>query len=251
MFDFGGDTMALAVMLTTVMVLFIFGLTAFLIIVKSKQNKKAREYLRAVIEERENTMSQISTEVHDNLTQMLSLTRMNLHMLKDRVDSKLADDVARIGGIVDTLILDTQNISHTLNPEYLKYRGLIPSLEEEVDWVNLAKKINCKLTLDYEPYKLDGQTELMIYRIVQEAIHNCIKYAEATSLDIILSFGKDQLQLTVSDNGIGFDIDENKLKGIGVSSMSQRAKIIGGSVTLVSKPGVGTTVVLFVPKPKR
>ena len=155
-----------AIAITLMTVIFIFGLIGVLILAKAKQNKKRREYLLSVIEEKERTMYSISLEVHDNLTQMLSVARLNLHMLADEVGPEHVGAVQKVGEVLDKAIVDTHNISHSLNPDYLKNRGLLASLEDEVSWVNTSRSIRCSLVVEGAFNRMESQVELMLFRIL-------------------------------------------------------------------------------------
>lgn len=172
-----------AITLTMMAVIFIFGLIASMIMIKNKQTQKIRENLQAIIDERERTMYSISMEVHDNLTQILSITKMSLHLVPDVILPGNVNIVKQIGGMLDTLIMDTRYISHALNPDYLKKKGLLASLEEVANWVNDSKNLGCKILIEGEVIRLDSQVELMAFRIAQEAINNTIKFAGAKKVD--------------------------------------------------------------------
>ena len=232
-----------AIAITLMTVIFIFGLIGVLILAKAKQNKKRREYLLSVIEEKERTMYSISLEVHDNLTQMLSVARLNLHMLADEVGPEHVGAVQKVGEVLDKAIVDTHNISHSLNPDYLKNRGLLASLEDEVSWVNTSRSIRCSLVVEGAFNRMESQVELMLFRIAQEAIQNGLKHSEATEITVRLAYYDTAFKMTISDNGKGFDVDNDKLKqGVGVLGMRHRAKIAGGALDIFAEPGKGTRV---------
>ena len=232
-----------AIAITLMTVIFIFGLIGVLILAKAKQNKKRREYLLSVIEEKERTMYSISLEVHDNLTQMLSVARLNLHVLADEVEPEHVGAVQKVGEVLDKAIVDTHNISHSLNPDYLKNRGLLASLEDEVSWVNTSRSIRCSLVVEGAFNRMESQVELMLFRIAQEAIQNGLKHSEATEITVRLAYDDAAFKMTISDNGKGFDVDNDKLKqGVGVLGMRHRAKIAGGALDIFAEPGKGTRV---------
>lgn len=248
MFNLDTDMIPFAITLTMMAVIFIFGIIASMIIIKTKQNKKSRDYMQALVDEKERTMYSISLEVHDNVTQMLIMSRMTLRLVQDGTHPDKESAMTEINNMLSTLIMDTQNISHSLNPDYLKRKGLLASLEEEAKWVNASKKLDCSLLIDGDAVRLDSQTELMVFRVAQEAIQNTVKYAEAQKITIMLSYDANAFRLAVVDDGIGFDIEsEDVSEGVGMLSMKQRAKIVNGEITISSAPGRGTSVVLNIP----
>jgi signal transduction histidine kinase len=248
MFNLDHNMIPFAITLTMMAVIFIFGIVASMIIIKNKQNRKSREYMQALIDERERTMNSVSLEVHDNLTQMLSIAKMSLHLVPDVVLPGGINIVKQIGTILDTLIIDTRYISHALNADYLKKKGLLASLEEVAKWVNDSKKLDCQIMIEGNAITLNSQSKLMAFRIAQEAINNTIKFAEAQSVVIRLSYTGNAFQMMVTDDGIGFD---NKVatfeEGIGMLSMRQRAKIVDGHIDIISTPDAGTSVILNIP----
>lgn len=232
---------------TLMTVIFIFGLMIFLITLKKKQNRKTKEYLRALIEEKERTMGQISLEVHDNVNQMLNMARMKLHWLTHNLQDENAALAKDTGAIIDTLIMDTNNIAHTLNTDYLKKKGLISSLREEATWVNNSKKIRCNIDISGITKKFEPQTEVMIFRIAQEAIQNTIKHAEADTIEITLKYEPGSFHMCIADNGKGFDHrQEQYSESVGMLSMRQRASIVEGKLHVNSTPGSGTRVCLQI-----
>jgi two-component system, NarL family, sensor kinase len=232
---------------TLMTVMFIFGLIVILISLKNKQTKRRREYLKALVDEKERTMYLISLEVHDNVNQMLNMARMNLHWLKNNPTGDNLTLIKDTGSIIDTLIMDTNNISHTLNTDYLKKKGLVSSLREEAMWVNNSKKIKCDVHIGGITKKFDPQIEIMIFRIAQEAIQNAIKHAEADAIEIKLIYQDDNFEMWIEDNGKGFDSEfDDYSESIGMMSMRQRAKIVEGNLNVRSATGKGTVVCLQI-----
>lgn len=229
-------------------VIFIFGLVVFLITFQKKQNRKNKQYLKALIEEKENTMMSISMEIHDNINQMLSVVRMNMHMLEETAIPANVPMVQHISHVLDVLIFDSQNIAHSLNPQYVKNNGFITSLQEEAKWLNTTNRIKCHVDIEGERKDMPDQTGLMVFRIAQEALHNVLKYAEADSVGVSLHFGPTDFEMRVTDSGKGINLgSETYKKGIGMDSIKQRAKIVNGQVEILSVPGSGTTVILNIP----
>ena len=233
---------------TLMTVIFIFGLIVFLITTQKKQHRKRREYLQELIAEKDRTMQLISVEVHDNVNQMLNLVRFNLFTMRDNPSANHVSLVLQTNEIVNRLILDTNNIAHTLNADRLKEQGLMSSLKEAVKWVNESKRISCELLVRGITKKLDPQLEVTVFRIAQEAINNVIKHAEAGEIHITLSFEHDFFAISIRDNGKGFDYGNgNYTKSVGMSSMSRRATAVNGTLVIDSSLGWGTVITLHVP----
>lgn len=231
-------------MLTAV---FIFFLIALLMAVRRRINTKNRLISQSLIEERDRTMSMFSLEIHDNVNQVLNVIRMNVHWLLNDANPTQVERLEKIGEMLDTLILDTNNISHTLNNEYLERKGLILALKEETAWVDAAKKLKCNLEISGITRKLNSTAELMIFRIAQEAINNCIKHANCTHIRIRVLYEKFGFSMYIRDNGIGFIMKPEDYKdGIGFSNMLRRASVLDATLTVTSEINMGTEVILTI-----
>lgn len=235
------------VTITLLMVVFVFFLIITLIIQKNKQNRQANELLQIQVKERDRTMSLVSVEIHDNVSQMLSLTRMTLRMIGKHAVQEQRPLLEQAGSMLDNLIVDTRNISHSLNTDYLKNKGLPEFLNREVNWINASKGIACSLETAGYLDQLSAEEELMVIRIAQEAIQNTIKHAEATHLHIGIDSKEGIFKMTVTDNGKGFTHNSGEISGgLGLQSMYQRAQIIKARLDIQSA-GTGTTLTLKVP----
>lgn len=237
---------------TLLTVIFVFFLIASLVRLRSRQRKKEEQLLHALINERERTMSTVSAEIHDNVNQALSLAKMALKMANKHAVTEQHKYMAQCEQMLSAAIGDLRSISHSLNTEYIKNRGLLETLEEMVKWVNVSKDISCKLAVegDYQPFNPD--IELMIIRIAQEAIQNTIKHANAQQFSIALNYNKNAFQMQIIDDGSGFVIDpEAPWTGVGLQSMYERSRIIQGHMDINSIQGNGTTITLHLENPKK
>jgi two-component system NarL family sensor kinase len=243
------DMIPFAITVTLTAAIFLSGMIVFLITFQRKQNQKSKEHLQSLVAERDRTMSLISMEVHDHVNQILNVARMNVHWLFNSALPEQKDTIEKIGKMLDKLIMDTNNISHTLNTDYLKRKGLIQSLKEEITWVNNSKNRNCSLNISGITERLDGQMEVMLFRIAQEAINNAIKHAEASDIRIMLAYETSGFSMIVTDNGKGFDADAPDVTaGLGLSSMLSRTKIIHGTFKITSIVQKGTKVKVHIPR---
>jgi signal transduction histidine kinase len=238
-----------AITVTLMTVIFVFGMIVFLITFQKRQNRKSREYLQSLVAEKDRTMSLISLEVHDNINQVLNATRLNVHWLNNSALPEQKEHIEKIGRMLDKLIMDTNNISHTLNTGYLKQKGLIQSLKEESEWVTNSRDMGCDVHISGITERFEGQIELMLFRIAQEAVNNAIKHAAAKHIRISVVYDRPVFVMTIADDGKGFDTNvPDIMKGVGLSSMLSRAKIVQGFLNIESRIGEGTTVTMVVPR---
>ncbi|RQO29647.1 hypothetical protein DBR32_15425 [Taibaiella sp. KBW10] len=243
MFTLNLDTIPFVIAATLSTVLFIFFMVVFLITFKNRQNRKSKEALRAIINERERTMQLISIELYDNISNLLHLARININTMEDEDEAVDMKMLGKIGDIIDTVIMDTHHLGHGLNSKYIGKNGLVNALKEEIEWVNNSKKIACTLHVEGITDILEDDVEIMLFRIAQEAIQNSIKYARANEISIFLRYGTHDFAMSLSDNGIGFDVEQADFKpGLGITSMHDRAKNINGLLTIHSRTGKGTRI---------
>jgi signal transduction histidine kinase len=149
---------------------------------------------------------------------------------------------------INTIIDKARNLSHMLMPLSLKFIGLAGSIKILVETLNIDKKLSVKLTHKNINKFTSEPAVIAVYRIVQEALNNIIKHAQATRVIVTMTCPRDSLVLTIVDNGRGFDrgIVKNN-QGLGLTLMCQRAQLINGTLDIVSRLGKGTTVKLKVP----
>jgi two-component system, NarL family, sensor kinase len=239
---------AFIVAATLLSAIFIFFMACSLLLIKKQQHLKAKLYLQSLLNERENVMHAIAMELHDNVNQVLNIIIMDMLVLREKSAPENLPLIDHVNCMLDTLLIDTQYISHSLNPKYVNDIGFIPALQEKVAWLNITQRLKCTLSIEGERKKLPEQTELMILRIAQEAIQNALKYARAKSLTFHLSFNENHFEMRIADDGKGIeDVAWMHKKGSGIDNMYQRASIMKGELDVVSVPGSGTTIILRIP----
>lgn len=203
------------------------------------------ELLRTRIELQEQALDWISREVHDNVGQVLSVTRFQL---KASVDNKSREELAatasqsaeRIGACIH----DLRNMTHTLNGEMIQQIGLNAAIDRELSFIRSLFKLECGFAPEYECH-LSGDQELLLFRITQECLNNVIRHAAASRVRIAITQTNERLRLTIEDNGRGMDSSpELNTKGMGLSSIRQRAEILGGNLDIDSAPGQGCKIIV-------
>lgn len=247
--DYPHITISVIIAMVFFIMVLIMGMAVLLVALKNKQSKQETDYLHALNEEKESTMCMMAMEVHDNFTQMLCMSRMFLHKINDHAVHENRDYIQSAADMIDNMIVVSHNMTHSLHPEYLKREGLIASIEKEVDWVRKIKKVNIELEISSNRYAMESTKELMVFRMLQECIHNIFKHASATLIKINLSYEDTFFHLSIEDNGIGFDTG-SPLKGTGMLNLYKRAELCGGSLSVRSEKGGGTKVILEIGHPK-
>ncbi len=244
---------------TILLMLFVFFIVAYLLVQKQKQNAyhieknkmifdHQNKLMSARFDEQERTMNQMSREIHDNIGQLLTFTTMNMNAItKYATDSRQTVLIEKAKTLLDQITHDVRNISHSLSSDFIKVRGLIPVLEDELESIRFLQEIACTIEIKGERQVFDPGKSLLIYRIAQEAIHNITKHASATAIHIVLDYDPVLFTMSVTDNGKGFDKQEiYALNGIGFQNMLERTTLLNGSLDIESQPMHGCTIMLRV-----
>jgi two-component system NarL family sensor kinase len=205
---------------------------------------------KAVLQAEEAERKRISGELHDGLGQMFSAVKMNLSALSDHI--KFEDDhgekmFEKTLSLVDESCKEVRVISHQMAPNILLKSGLATAVRDFIDKID-ARKLKVNLSTFGLKERLDQNVEMVLYRVIQEAVNNVIKHAEANSLDIQLSKDEEGITVMVEDNGKGFDsaaLDD--FEGIGLKNIRSRVEYLKGQVDFSSTQGAGTLVAIFIP----
>lgn len=227
-----------------------------------QEQRASREQLRRltqqVVATQEEERRRLSRELHDELGQVLTVLKIGLELLlgdlpPDTPDLKRA--VVEAVDLADGLIGQVRNLAYDLRPPALDTLGLNPALERfSRDFAQRTK-----LDIDYTGTKLPPLSEtvsLTLYRLLQEALTNVIRHAQAQKVEIVLDYDGEEVILSVTDDGQGFDIHTtlaalNRPQGMGLLGMRERVELLGGSLEIDAKPGRGTRLTASVLIPKR
>ncbi|MEL6256615.1 MAG: sensor histidine kinase [Bacteroidota bacterium] len=197
-------------------------------------------------------LTTIGKELHDSIGSMLSAAKRELENLRNNlseIPSKAESQFEHSYGMIDKAIRDLRKISKSPDKLSLEEQ-LIPSLRELCKNINRIENApNIELnTYRLEGVKLPAKHELHIFRIIQEAIANIIKHAQATDIQLQLDWADRILSITIEDNGVGFDPKQIK-HGVGLDSMRSRTEELNGTFTLDTAPGKGSTLFMEISIP--
>ncbi|MCC7378262.1 MAG: sensor histidine kinase [Chitinophagaceae bacterium] len=203
-----------------------------------------QELLQTQLEIQEQTLRTISEEIHDNVGQVLSLAKLNLNTFENNPQKKL-DDTKEL---ISKAINDLRDLSRSMHGDRIAELGLLQSLVVELQILQNSGEFETHFNITGDTYKLPPQKEMVIFRIVQEALNNTIKHAKAKNIYLNIKYQPNTFTLTVKDDGAGFDIVAMQNKnGIGLKNMQNRAKLIGATCTLQSSVNDGTSIVIELP----
>jgi signal transduction histidine kinase len=248
------DDITIMILSTTALFAVVTGFIIYFVMLYSNKQKKNKqeqvalqsafqqELLKTQIEIQEQTLTYISSEIHDNITQVLSFVKLNLGMVNNEteVNKKKINESREL---VSQTINDLRNLSKSLSFEHISSLGLVKTIEMEAERINNSGLINAPLLIEGEVYSLGDQSELVLFRIFQEAFNNTLKYSKAKHFKISLQYHAELFNLTLADDGIGFLADPlNKQNGLGLRNIQNRANLIGAAATIDSSPGTGCSI---------
>jgi signal transduction histidine kinase len=213
------------------------------------ENSLEKKILETRLEMQEATFRHISQEIHDNLGQVLSLAKLNLNCLDVKREG-FEERIENTKEVLGHAITDLRNLSKSLNSDYLIEMGLQRSIEFEINQLKKTKRFSIHYDVIGEEIRVDKNKELILFRIVQEALNNIMKHSGAKNITINLNYGINALIVEIKDDGVGFD--QYKLKpdhGFGLKNMFSRAAAIGGSLNINSAHSTGTKVEVMIPLP--
>jgi PAS domain S-box-containing protein len=219
------------------------------------ERKLAEEALSTVsqklIEAHEEESSRIARELHDDINQRLAVVSMRIGYLKEGPPGSAAEFKQEIGEVsqeIADLVADIQALSHGLHPGRLELMGLKAAVAEFCD--ELSNRHGGAIHVHFEniPKALPPEISLCLYRVLQEALQNVVKHGASRQTRVSMNGEADNINLTVRDSGAGFDPDEAMTgRGLGLTSMRERLKLVGGQLSIHSQPGRGTTIHAVVP----
>jgi signal transduction histidine kinase len=217
--------------------------------VRGSQAELSRTYGRIhdlggrLLNAQETERARIARELHDDIGQQVALLAIDLELMDSTPNGKLAGDTL---DRVQSLARSVHDLSHRLHPAKLRLIGLVAALTGLQREPSQAG-IPTDFSHDNVPRTLPPDVTLCLFRIVQEALQNANKYSRAQLVSVSLHGSADKLELTVVDDGVGFDVDAAWGKGLGLVSMSERVETVGGTLRVRSAPGVGTRLEVTVP----
>jgi signal transduction histidine kinase len=211
------------------------------------QANELRESSQRIVAAQDDERQRLARDLHDGIQQQLVVLRMQVGMLQDGIGPD-GDDPVRaydsLGAELDRVIEQLREVTHNLYPSILVDRGLSAALHSYVGRLPLSTAVSC-MPEDFP--RLAPEIESGAYFLLGEAVTNALKHARATRIDIGLRLADGWLEVSVADDGVGFDTGESRPRG-GLLHMEDRVRSFGGRLTITSSPGAGTRVVATFPE---
>jgi signal transduction histidine kinase len=195
----------------------------------------------------ETERARLARELHDDISQQMALLEIDLELLGRTVQGGPAGLAGEALNRAQSVARSVHDLSHRLHPVKLRLIGLVAALHGLQRELSSSSDIAIRFTHDNVPATLPPDLTLCVFRVVQEALQNALKYSRARQVSIHMNGGANELALTIADDGEGFDVATAWGKGLGLISMAERLEAIGGTFEIRSQPGAGTRLELRVP----
>lgn len=230
------------------------------LVMRYRKRKKENEELRGVFAEqllqsrleiREQTLQHVSRELHDNIGQVASLVKINLNGIGMKASEGVQQQLNDTKDLVKQMMLDIKLLSTSLSGDRVTKAGLMASLQQECAKIEASSVFKSRFTQHGNIPPIDDEKTIILFRMVQELLNNSMKYSEAAEITVDAYYQKNNLILSVADNGNGFNVKE-KLSattdsGNGLINLQQRANAIGANLQIESDPAKGTVSTIKMP----
>ncbi len=206
---------------------------------------------RRLIEAQDQERTRIARELHDDLSQQMALLQIGLEQFENdatEISSQDRQQLHKIAAVALEISSNIRDLSHRLHPTKLDTLGLLPSLSSFCKEIGRQHNLQVHFVHQGVPGPIPREVSLCLFRIVQEALRNVVKHSGATEAKVELVLPGDRIDLCISDFGMGFSLESAKTNGgLGLVSMRERLRLVGGSLSIESEPSRGTRIRASVP----
>ncbi|WP_299273551.1 tetratricopeptide repeat protein [uncultured Psychroserpens sp.] len=206
--------------------------------------------INAMIEGQEGERQRIARDLHDRLGSMLSMVKVHFKSVEENIEKLKASNRSqyeKANTLLDNACDEVRKISHDIASGVLTKFGLVAALEDLKETLEESNRVEVEFIAHGFDARLDNNIEITIYRIVQELVSNILKYAQAKHITIQLINNDNSLHITVEDDGIGFDYNESKDKGMGLTNVASRVYSLDGELSIDSMLNKGTNISIDIP----
>ncbi len=227
-------------------------IVTMLIVYRRRQYQHQQELLHARLEIQENIFKNLSEEIHDNIGQELSVLKLTLSVIAAGPGSDAENYIKESRGMVNHIISSVSDLSKSLHTDRIVKIGIIEAVKFELEKIAKTNLFKTFFTYGDAEFYMNPGNEIFLFRIIQEILNNIIKHSKAQNIRADLVYKGSALFFTFTDDGVGFDVKEamqrpSSNRGIGLTSMMNRAKLIGGHLSVVSQLGKGTKTIIEIP----
>jgi signal transduction histidine kinase len=211
--------------------------------------RESQQLSRRLIDAQEDERRRIARELHDDHSQRLAVVALDLSALQHHAGDGAADPrVVRALSEVQSLSSDLHALSYRLHPAKLDQLGLVSTARGWCRDLSATSGVSITFQADGLPDDVRGRAGVSLFRVLQEATRNVVRHSRATAAQVRLFRAADGIHLVVEDNGCGFNVDEeSRTRGLGLLSMEERARLLGGRLSVAAREGGGMRVEAIVP----
>lgn len=212
------------------------------------QAEIANEVNNARIEIQQSTLNNISQEIHDNVGQLLSLTKMQLNLIEAQ-EVKDNNLISEAKDNISKAMTDLRDLAKGMSSDRIQLLGLYDSVSQEAVRINKVGRLQVQVSSKGSNKEPEHKKQLVVFRVIQECFQNILKHAQANHVLVSFTYLPDSFEVVIKDDGVGFDYQPGSpsSEGLGLMNIFNRIHLVGGEVTLNSAPGVGTSVHIKVP----
>lgn len=205
------------------------------------KNTYDRELLQTKLEIQDETLKTVSRELHDNVGTIVSIALVHVKTIIPGIEEKQQQKMNEISGLLNEAIDTLRDISKSINSDNIARYGWLHCFNQEVERIRKTKMFTITTEVAGVEFLLESSSQLILFRLLQEALTNIIKHAEAREVNVKIMFSGEQLRILLADNGKGFDSNRSP-EGSGLRNMQARAAMMPASLAIYSIPGTGTTI---------
>ena len=209
-------------------------------------NAFKEELLQTQLETQEYSFNQISRELHDNIGQLLSTTKLLLGMAVMELKN-VPDTLKTAEQTVGKAIQDLRLLSRSLDKEWLHQFNLIEQLEAEKERINTERKVEVNFVSEYIKLPMEPEAQVMLFRVVQEALQHTVKHACAKHIGIEINNTDNDFELKIIDDGNGYNMESLKKESLELHNMEHRTQLLGGTIEWVRRKEKGTVITIKIP----
>jgi signal transduction histidine kinase len=247
-------TLGIFIMISFLVLLFL-GITAYIkkrSIHQAQMAKLQADFastlLQSQLEIREQTLQHVGRELHDNLGHMASLIKINLTTLNLANPDTAAEKVEATKELTRQLLTDLKALSRSIGPDRISRLGLVKAIEQEVANINKTGEFRADYQTDGIIPSLPDDKLIILFRMIQEILQNMVRHSQAKNISLILIGTEKSLNLKLSDDGTGFNVEEKlQGEGAGLHNLINRAKLISAEFSIQSSLSKGTQITINLP----
>lgn len=213
-----------------------------------------RQLAPRIIQAQEEERRRVAREIHDGPAQSLANVVLRTEVCEKMLDidkNAARRELQELRATVKNSLQDVRRIIFALRPMALDDLGLIPAISRYLENVKKQHKLNIEMDFSEERWRLDSVSEVALFRIIQEAAQNAVKHAKADKIKVIIEENEQSILVSIRDDGVGFASEEvlknPKPDSYGLLGMKERVEVLGGQLTIMSKPGRGTEISVHLP----